>query len=149
MKSQTNTSDLSKRIKDEIITLILDSPLNIPSIPDDLEREMYSAILDVVQKEIYLHTKTIKCSHWFRWICGCGKKEMSVSVRPSMDMEDCKDCKDMMLMEDCKDCCKDMEDCKDCCKDMKDCKDCCKDMEDCKDCCKDMKDCKDLSLIHI
>lgn len=42
--------ELSNRIKDRIITMILESPLNVDFIPDDIERELYHNILSAVEE---------------------------------------------------------------------------------------------------
>lgn len=40
---------LADRIKDQLITLILSSPLNISVIPDDLERQIYESIFSTIE----------------------------------------------------------------------------------------------------
>lgn len=37
-------------LRDRIIELILDSPLNIDDIPDDVEREMYEILFESLHK---------------------------------------------------------------------------------------------------
>ena len=61
------------RIKNQIITIILNSPLNIPFIPDDLERELYMTILSelepiVTDRTMYQRACDFICK-CFR--CGC------------------------------------------------------------------------------
>ena len=65
--------ELAKQINDRIIDFILASPLNIDIIPDDIEREMYEKILDVIVEEIINDSScfdTLKS-----WICFCKKNK--------------------------------------------------------------------------
>jgi len=43
---------LTAKIHTEIINLILQSPLNIDIIPDELERQMYEKIFEIVENGI-------------------------------------------------------------------------------------------------
>lgn len=65
------------RIKNLIINVILDSPLNVPFVPDDLERELYMTILSelepiVTDRTMYQRAWDFicKCIH-----CSCFKTE--------------------------------------------------------------------------
>lgn len=56
------------RIKNQIITIILNSPLNIPFVPDDLERELYMTILS--ELEPIVTDRTMYQRAW-DFICKC------------------------------------------------------------------------------
>lgn len=48
--SNVSKNEQTKLIHKKIVDIILASPLNIDSIPDDVEREMYESILDVLDQ---------------------------------------------------------------------------------------------------
>lgn len=52
-KNNTNAID----VKDKLITLLLESDLNIEAIPDDVERQIYRTILDYLDTGITTATK--------------------------------------------------------------------------------------------
>jgi hypothetical protein len=52
MLNEVEKKTISEKIKNRIIDLILNSKLNIESIPDDLERQMYESILDVIEDQV-------------------------------------------------------------------------------------------------
>ena len=47
-----NKIQLSEDIKTKIIDYILESPLNIQVIPDDIERELYANIFNIIDEVI-------------------------------------------------------------------------------------------------
>lgn len=66
-KSET----LSEQIKNKIIdTILANEELNMDSIPDHIERQMYEAILDILEKEIV----DKKCSRFCGLVKCCNKK---------------------------------------------------------------------------
>ena len=69
MNNPEKKEDLSEKIKDRIIDYILKSPLNVDFIPDDIEREMYENIFDVIEETIH-NDATGRCCNsicdWFK-----------------------------------------------------------------------------------
>jgi hypothetical protein len=73
MSKVKNTEILSEEIKKKVIDIIINSDLNIQSIPDDVEREMYNTIFDVL--EITLQNSN-PCSQFIQAITNwCCKKK--------------------------------------------------------------------------
>jgi len=66
-------SDLSERIKKEIVDYIIMSPLNIQSIPDDIEREMYNRIFDCINQEVTSKTFKARAKAYLVRLCSCSK----------------------------------------------------------------------------
>lgn len=65
----------AERIKNQIVNLILESPLNVDFIPDDIEREIYLAIfneLEPILKSRRFWTK-IKDFFFYLFTCQCCK----------------------------------------------------------------------------
>lgn len=50
--SRMSNHELSHIINEQIIDHILNSPLNISTIPDDIEREMYHKILYIIEENL-------------------------------------------------------------------------------------------------
>lgn len=65
----TNDEKVANEIHKKIIDYILSSSLNISFIPDDIEREMYENIFEIVS--LAYDTKT--CKNWLK--CGCCSKQ--------------------------------------------------------------------------
>ena len=61
--------DLANILHKQIIDYILNSSLNIQSIPDDIEREMYEKILDILINQLPSQKSCFKC------ISSCFKKK--------------------------------------------------------------------------
>lgn len=57
----SQVDSLSKTIHEQIINYILESPLNIDIIPDNIEREMYERIFHIVQDVITSDTFWQRC----------------------------------------------------------------------------------------
>ncbi len=55
------TEELAHRLRNEIIDHILESSLNIQSLPDDLEREIYNKIFAVLEQNA---NKNVFSSIW-------------------------------------------------------------------------------------
>ena len=70
-----NVDVISETIKYRIIEYILASPLNINSIPDDVEREIYNQVLDVLNQVLSSEIITKKCPHFINRFCVCGGKK--------------------------------------------------------------------------
>lgn len=66
-------SDLSERIKQEIIDYIIESPLAIQSIPDDIEREMYKRVFDCIDRELTSKTFKARVRLFLSGLCTCFK----------------------------------------------------------------------------
>ena len=64
-----DNEQLANEIHIKIIDYILSSSLNISFIPDDIEREMYENIFEIVS----LSLQTEKCKNWLK--CGCCSKQ--------------------------------------------------------------------------
>ena len=67
------SKDLSERIKNEIVDYIIASPLNIQSIPDDIEREMYNRIFDCINSEFSSKTFVSRLKRILSSACLCSK----------------------------------------------------------------------------
>ena len=67
------SKDLSERIKKEIIEYIIASPLNIESIPDDIEREMYNRIFDCINEEFTSKQFKARVKALASRLCQCSK----------------------------------------------------------------------------
>lgn len=50
--SKVNKDLLSEELKKRIINYLIESPLNVDAIPDDIERQIYANILDVVDEVV-------------------------------------------------------------------------------------------------
>jgi hypothetical protein len=59
------------RIKNQIINVILASPLNIPFIPDDIERDIYLAILSELEPILTSRSFWQKVGDFFKRIFCC------------------------------------------------------------------------------
>jgi hypothetical protein len=63
--------DLTDRINKAIIDAILQSPLNVDFIPDDIERQMYERIFEVVE-EFVLPRRTMSVLECiWNQLCSC------------------------------------------------------------------------------
>lgn len=62
----SDKEDITYILQQRIIDIILDSPLNIQSIPDDVERKMYEAIFDAIDEVIVNENVCAKLSRCFR-----------------------------------------------------------------------------------
>jgi hypothetical protein len=47
-----SNDSLAQSINKAIIDIIMNSPLNIPMLPDDIEREMYEKILETIEQQL-------------------------------------------------------------------------------------------------
>jgi hypothetical protein len=68
-----DNDQLAKSINTQIIDFILQSPLNVEFIPDEIERQMYEQILTIVEKEI-IDNESKLVSLW-DWLFSCCKKQ--------------------------------------------------------------------------
>lgn len=59
------------RIKNQIISVILASPLNVPFIPDDIERDIYLAILSELEPILTSRSFWQKVGDFFKRIFCC------------------------------------------------------------------------------
>lgn len=50
--TKVNKDLLSEELKKRIINYLIESPLNVDAIPDDIERELYANILNVVDEVV-------------------------------------------------------------------------------------------------
>jgi hypothetical protein len=61
-----NSKRTTRQLHDKIIDLLLESPLNIPFVPDDLERELYICIFQTLDTVILGNSKhTVICNSVF------------------------------------------------------------------------------------
>jgi hypothetical protein len=67
----TKNHVLADRIKQELISVILASPLNISFIPDDLERQMYDAIFTAIEDVIVEPSTWQKIKGFFNHLLSC------------------------------------------------------------------------------
>lgn len=56
-------------IVNEFIECILKSPLNIDTIPDDIERQLYRNLYDILEKNILNQSLIQQVCNWFRSLC--------------------------------------------------------------------------------
>ncbi len=72
------SNDLAQSINKSIIDVIMNSPLNIAFIPDDIEREMYEKILETIEMEIENNKPAIEksMSSCFEKIFCCCRKDV-------------------------------------------------------------------------
>jgi hypothetical protein len=57
LQNKVNNNPNATELKDKLIELLLESPLNIESIPDDVERQIYRFILEQLDTGVQVATK--------------------------------------------------------------------------------------------
>lgn len=62
--TKKNSEELAAQIEKSVIDVILKSPLNIDTMPDDVEREMYENIFQTVEEFRLKHQ-----NRFYRFIC--------------------------------------------------------------------------------
>jgi hypothetical protein len=63
-----DNKEISESIKKKIIDFIIESPLNIQSIPDDIEGELYNKIFEAIEGILINQENTNTCANIYNLI---------------------------------------------------------------------------------